>query len=79
MPEPKMYTEEEVQRLVNQQRTVTTWENMMERLGQQMSQAEYNLCESFRRAMMGAPPPGQAAPGGPDQKEPDGGDHYPDA
>ena len=81
--ESKSYTEEEVQRLINRQRFVTTFENLFERFAPQMSKTEYETCVSILQMLTGA---GTQPPAGTD-KEPvaaaataggDTGEKYPD-
>lgn len=61
--EQKTYTEEEVQMMINRQRIITTFENVIDRCAPQMSKYEFDTCEMILRMISGAPAPTQAPAG----------------
>lgn len=81
--EPKTYTEEEVQQLINRQRFITTYENVIDRFAPQMSKYELDTCEAILKMLAGTPTPSpvQAQEGAPMPAGANGGgddDKYPD-
>jgi hypothetical protein len=74
---PQTYTEEELQMILNQQRTATTFENMLDRLGPQMTVREQNVCEVFMRMLITPPKPAVGSPTEKPGEDSEGGGSYP--